>query len=811
MFVRSVLSFMLLGGLVGSSTAAASSSWEEPPSPIPAILDAPSPPTMVFSPDNTWMVELERPALPSVAQLAEPVVRIAGLQLNPKTRERARTYGYTRLRIRKMNEKQWTNITLPADANLGNLSWSADSRYLSFTHREPSGIALWLLDTETGETKQLTDAVLNQTYGSACRWFNTNDALICKLRPADEGPVPTAPDLITGPLIEENLGRSTPARTYTNLLQNPHDEALFDYYMTSTLTEVSVDGSQTEILPADTYTYASPSPDSTYLLVSRLSRPYSYHVPASRFPKQTDVVDRSGKAIYQVANLPLADAIPIAFGSVRTGQRNIGWRSDQAATLSWVEALDDGDANNEVEYRDKLVSLAAPFDDEPTELWKSTLRFGDVDWGSENLALVSEWWYTTRQERSFAINPSDPAAAPSLIFDRNYQDAYSDPGYPTSELGPHGEYVLKIRDDGTLLYRGKGASPDGVYPFMDSRDVRTGETTRLWQAKDPYYETIVRVLDNNGERFISRRQSKSEPPNYYMNEAGKKRAKAMTDYQDWAPQFEKVTKELISYERQDGVQLSATLYLPAGYNQKKDGPLPFLFWAYPREHKSKATASQITTPTQTFSRPYGSSAMFLLTQGYGVLMGPTMPIVGEGDQEPNDTYREQLVSSAKAAVDTLVERGVADPDRIAIGGHSYGAFTTANLLAHSDLFRAGIARSGAYNRTLTPFGFQGEQRSFWEATDVYMSMSPFTNAAAIDEPMLMIHGQNDSNSGTYPVQSERLYEAMKGLGATVRWVVLPYEDHGYRSREAIGHTLWEMVSWMDTYVKPPKAVEAETE
>jgi dipeptidyl aminopeptidase/acylaminoacyl peptidase len=809
MTTRTAAALTLIWALALENYAQASSSnWEQPPAPIPAILDAPRSPSLSISPDNQWLIELDRPTMPSVEQLAEPVVRIGGLQLNPLTRERARNYGYTSLRIRGIDAREWTELELPAGANLDNLSWSSDSRYLSFTHREKAGIALWVLDTETNETRALTDALLNQTYGSACTWLNTNEALLCKMRPADEGAAPTQAELIAGPLIEENLGRSTPARTYTNLLQNPHDESLFDYYMTAILTEVSLDGSQKAISPPDIFTSVSPSPNSELLLVSRLSRPYSYHVPASRFPKRVEVLNRAGKSIKEIANLPLADSIPIAFGSVRTGPRYVNWRSDKPATLAWVEALDDGDAKKEVPFRDKLVQQAAPFDAEPTELWRSTLRYGGVDWANDGLAVVSEWWYSSRQERSFAINPSDPSAEASLIFDRNYQDAYNDPGSPVSALGPYG-YVLKVRDDGSLLYRGRGASPEGVYPFLDSRDVRTGESTRLWQAADPYYETVSRVLDQNGAEFISRRQSKTEPPNYFRYQAGKKRPKAMTSYTDWAPQFDKVTKELISYEREDGVQLSATLYLPAGYNQKKEGPLPFLFWAYPREHKSKKTASQITTPTQTFSRPYGSSAMFLLTQGYGVLMGPTMPIVGEGDQEPNDTYREQLVASAKAAVDALVERGVADPDRIAIGGHSYGAFTTANLLAHSDLFRAGIARSGAYNRTLTPFGFQGEQRTFWEATDVYMSMSPFTNAASIDEPMLMIHGQNDSNSGTYPVQSERLYEAMKGLGATVRWVVLPYEDHGYRSREAIGHTLWEMVEWMDTYVKPPKSPPTE--
>ena len=786
---------------------AAGTPWQEPPEPIGTILDASGPPSLTLSPDNAWMVELERPSLPSLAQLAEPVVRVAGLQINPKTRERARTYGYTKMRIRPMGEKNWVAVTLPETSSISQMSWSSDSQYLAFTQTEESGVSLWVLELATGDAKRLTAPVLNQTYGRACTWITPEQGLLCKVRPADEGTVPVEEGLPEGPVIEENLGRATPARTYTNLLQSPHDERVFEYYFRSELQHISLDGAHTSVSETGLYTSASPSPDGQYLLVQQLQRPFSYHVPLSRFPRLIEVWKADGKLVKALADLPLADAIPIAFGSVRKGMRSVGWRTDMGASLTWVEALDEGDARKEVELRDELFQLDAPFDGTPTTLWKSSLRFGGASWGTASLAMVEEWWYDSRTVRSWIIDPSAGETSARLLHERNYQDAYADPGEPIFRRGEFGRSVLFTTSDGDLLFRGKGASPEGVFPFLDRVDPATGEAVRIWAAKDPYYETVVRILNEDATRFVTRRQSKTSVPNYYTRQVGKKRPKRLTAHEDWAPAFDGVRKELITYERADGVQLSATLYLPAGYNAAKDGPLPFLFWAYPREHKSKKTASQITTPTQTFSRPYGSSSMFLLTQGYGLLSGPTMPIVGEGDQEPNDTYREQLVASAQAAVDAVVARGVADPDRIAIGGHSYGAFTTANLLAHTDLFRAGIARSGAYNRTLTPFGFQGEQRTFWEAQDVYMSMSPFTHASKINEPMLMIHGQNDSNSGTYPIQSERLYEAMKGMGATVRWVVLPYEDHGYRSREAIGHTLWEMVRWMDTYVKPAKPTE----
>jgi dipeptidyl aminopeptidase/acylaminoacyl peptidase len=309
-------------------------------------------------------------------------------------------------------------------------------------------------------------------------------------------------------------------------------------------------------------------------------------------------------------------------------------------------------------------------------------------------------------------------------------------------------------------------------------------------------ERVMAVLDDG--RFVTRRESAKTPPNYWLHGA-RGRPAQLTNVQDWAPAFAGVHKEVITYERADGLPLSATVYFPPGHVPGKDEPLPAVFWAYPSEFKSRADAAQLTQTSMTFDRPYGSSHLFMLLAGYAVVDDPNIPIIGEGDAEPNDTYIEQLVSGAEAAVEAVVSRGWVHPERLVIGGHSYGAFTTANLLAHTDLFAAGIARSGAYNRTLTPFSFQGEQRSFWSATGTYMEMSPFTHAAKVDEPLLLIHGMKDSNSGTYPLQSERYYAALKGLGATVRWVQLPHEDHGYRARESVGHVLWEMIQWSDTY------------
>jgi dipeptidyl aminopeptidase/acylaminoacyl peptidase len=360
---------------------------------------------------------------------------------------------------------------------------------------------------------------------------------------------------------------------------------------------------------------------------------------------------------------------------------------------------------------------------------------------------------------------------------------------------------MTANDGASVFLSGEGASPEGDRPFLDEMNVKTHETTRLFHSQAPYYEKPVILLDPAKRLLVTQREARNVQPNYWIRNLGDGSEFQITTFPHPNPQFADVQKEMIRYTREDGVELTATLYLPAGYDAAEDGPLPMLIWAYPQEFKSADAAGQVTDSPHRFLRVTYWSPMLWLARGYGVLDDPAMPIVGEGDEEPNDTFVEQLVSSAKAAIDEVVRRGVADPERLVIGGHSYGAFMTANLLAHSDLFSAGIARSGAYNRTLTPFGFQAEERTVWQAPEVYFAMSPFMHADKINEPILLIHGEADNNSGTYPLQSERFYGALKGLGATVRLCMLPHESHGYRARESIMHMLWEMSEWMDRYVK----------
>ena len=799
-----VLLFLALPSLLPAQQQA----YRQPPAPIADILDAPQTPAVFVSPDRAWLLLYERAGLPPIAEVSEPELRLAGLRINPRTGGPSREITGTGLSVRSIPTRgravQQRRIETPAGARIGFPFWSEDSKRVAFTVTTDSAVHIWVADVATGAARRLDAPRLNASYGSPCSWIDAT-RLACKVIPPDRGAPPEVSTTPTGPVIQEAAGRAAPNRTYQDLLEKPSDEALFEYHATNRIAIVPIDGPARLIGEAGMHRGAEPSPDGRYLLVETAHRPFSYVVPVGRFPQRIDIWDLDGRLVKRVTDRPLIEEMPIAFDAVVPGPRNPDWRSDAPATLVWIEALDAGDPARAMERRDRLVQLEAPFAGEPRTVLDVGYRINDVTWRSDGLALVSERWWKSRRERLWAVTPG---TAPRLVFDRSSEDRYGDPGSFVTTTGPHGTEVLLTTRDGRFAYlSGQGASAEGDRPFLDRIELTTGKTTRLWRSQAPYYEAVAAVLDPDARQVITRRESVTEAPNYFLRDLRSGRSVALTEFKDPAPQFAGVSRELIKYKRADGVELSATLYLPPGYDRSR-GPLPFLFWAYPQEFKTAAAAAQVRGSPYRFVRPQGASHLFVLTQGYGVLDDPAMPIVGEGSAEPNDTYIEQLVAGAQAAVDEVVRRGVADRERIAIGGHSYGAFMTANLLAHSDLFRTGIARSGAYNRTLTPFGFQAEERDFWKAQDTYMKMSPFTFAHRINEPVLMIHGEADNNSGTFPVQSERMFAAIKGNGGVVRFVLLPSESHGYRARESVGHVLWEMVTWLDRYVKEGKKTAA---
>ncbi|WP_454280455.1 S9 family peptidase [Sphingomonas sp. Marseille-Q8236] len=783
--------------------------YHRAPDAIAKALETPPTPAVAVSPDHRTLAILGRESLPSIANLSKPILRLAGYRIDPATNGQAevRVQWLNALSFKEVGSGRTVTVELPAAMRFAAPDWSPDGRRLAFYAQDSDGLSLWVAERD-GSARAIARG-LNGTFGTPFVWTPDSQALIAYTVVANRGAAPVADATPTGPIVQESSGRRSAARTYEDLLCDAHDEALFDYYFTGQLVRIDLNGTANPIGRPGLITDFSVSPDGRYLLTERLKRPYSYLLPARFFPTEIAVSTIDGQPVKTLVDRPLADDLPVDFDATVKGPREAEWRADAPATLVWAEALDGGNPRVKIAYHDRLMMQAAPFAAEPVELAKTPARYATTWWGDDGFALVVDREWRSRTEHRLAVTPGRPGEARTVLT-RNYQDQYGDPGRPMLEENAAGKPVMRFTPGHDGVYvTGEGATKAGAFPFLARMPVDGGEQKRLWSAKAPYYESVVALLDEKSGRILTRRESAKQPPNYLIRGIKGRSAKPITSFADPAPVFAGVTQRTITYNRADGLPLSGSLYLPAGYDAKRDGPLPTLLWAYPAEYTDAKVAGQTVDQGNRFVRPRGISHLFLLTQGYAVLDDPAMPIIGEGGAEANDSYVKQLQDDAQAAVDAVVKLGVADRSRMAVGGHSYGAFMTANLLAHTDLFRAGIARSGAYNRTLTPFGFQAEQRTYWQATDTYTKMSPFTYADRIKAPILLIHGGADDNSGTFPIQSERMYAALKGNGATVRYVVLPNEPHGYRALESTEETLWQMTDWLDRYVKPKQPAPAQ--
>jgi len=798
-----LLAVAVAAALIPAAAAADPPKYETPPDVIVRMVDALPPPSATLGPDRHTILLATPRTLPSIAEVSAPELRLAGIRVNPRNGGTARRGYLQRLELVDLRAPTRPRVVtgLPAGARISDLSWSPDGRRIALTVTGDDAVALWTVDVATAVAAPLGTVRVTTLLGGPCDWLSDSTGLLCRTVPDRRAALPPAPQVPAGPVILENRGTKKPARTNPDLLTGPHDETLFEHFLTTQLAVVRLDGKATLLGKPDLYLGATPSPDGKHILVETVHRPFSYRVSLDRFPHRIEVWSAAGAAERKIADNPLAEDVPVDFDAVRTGPRDAAWRADADASLCWVEARDGGDPKKVVPVRDELLCLAAPFRGAARSLARLEHRYGGVQWGDGALALVSEGRWKDRKSRTHIIAPDQPKTAARVLWDRSYEDRYSDPGRPALRSTPRGTSVLHLTPARQLLLLGDGASDQGDRPFFDRLDLASGKTERLWRSDAPTYGYVNAIVDDAGAEVLLSRESVSEVPQIYLRSLADGVETQLTHTPHPAPMLSKVEKKLMRYKRKDGLELSAMLYLPPGFKPGKSAPAPVLVWAYPQEFKTASAASQVKGSPHRFIYPSPSGPLFALTQGYVVVDNPAFAIVGEGNTEPNDTYVTQLVSSAQAVIDEVSRLGVGDRDRVAIAGHSYGAFTVANLLAHSDLFRAGIARSGAYNRTLTPFGFQSEERIFWQAEATYIEMSPFTHAQRIDEPILIIHGAVDDNPGTFPIQSERLFQAIQGLGGTARFVSLPAETHGYRARESVLHVLWEQLRWLDEHVK----------
>jgi dipeptidyl aminopeptidase/acylaminoacyl peptidase len=799
-FVFSVV-FVVMVGIVAFGQGA----YKTPPKEIMDVLNAPAIPATSISPTRDKIALLEPLRYPPISELAQPMLRIAGLRINPNTNGQHRQFYSVSLKLKNISDGKETSVSLPLGAQIISPQWSPDGKYITAGNITPAGIELWIIDTGSAKATKVKNVFVNTAFGG----FGWEDSktISATLVPSKRGTAPAYQNITPNePNIQETSGRSGAVQTFQDLLKSPNDEKLFEYYATSQLAMIEINGKVREIGTPAIYDNVDFSPDGKYILASRIERPFSYQFPFNRFPKKVEVWDANGKFVKTIVNLPLQDNLPVQ--AVPVGPRGYGWVPSESAMLMWAEALDGGDPRKKALHRDKLMTLAAPFSGQAAELLKIEHRFQGRLFGErDGLMFFYDFNRDTQRRRMFMTDYRNPANV-KMISDLNINDRYNDIGQPITKVLPNGVSVVQQKGDDIFL-SGAGASPQGDRPFFRVMNLRTLKIGEIFRSSVESYESFVAMANDSGSLIITRRESPTEPPNLYLrficNDGGGDCTgpadRALTNFKDPTPQLRGIKKQLVQYKRADGVDLSFTLYTPPGY--KTGTPLPSLIWAYPQEFTDPSTAGQVSGSTNRFTQMGGISHLFFLLQGYAVLDDTTMPIVGD-PETVNDTFIKQVVDSAQAAIDKGVEMGVVDRDRVGVGGHSYGAFMTANLLAHSDMFRAGIARSGAYNRTLTPFGFQSERRTFWEAPELYSKVSPFFYANKINEPILLMHGEADNNQGTFPIQSERLFAAISGTGGTARLVMLPLESHGYSAKESVEHTLYEMIQWFDKYVKNAK-------
>ena len=778
--------------------------YQKPPKSILDLADYEKAPTVSMDTKKEYILFMYRSTYKTLDDLNQDELRLAGLRINPTTNISSTVTYINNLKIRKITGSNEIQVAgLPANPKITNISWSPNDKKISFSNTTNSGVELWVLDVASAQATKLTDATVNANLGSPFNWLLDNETILVKMLPKNRKPLlDSKKDLPTGPIISNASGEKSQNRTYPDMLKNKNDEANFENIMTSELYKINLKGTATLFKEAAMYAGERISPDGNYIMLSTIQKPFSYVVPLNRFPSKTVVYDSNGKEVKVVNEVPLNEIIPKGFMAVRKGKREMTWRNDKPATLSYVVALDEGDPANKVDFRDEVFLWNAPFDGEATSLAKTPQRYSDIIWGNDNIAILSDEWYDTRNTKTYVINPSSPSQQPKLITDRNQQDVYADPGVFETKKNAYNKNVLAIEND-TAYRIGDGYTKEGQFPFIDAFNLKTLKSSRIYTStyKDKK-EDLLEIEDFKTGKVLVQIQSKSEYPNYYFRNIKKQNSLTpITAFKNPFESIKDVSKEVIKYKRKDGVELSGTLYLPAGYDKVKKEKLPLLIWAYPAEYKDKNSAGQSTQNSNEFTLPYYGSFVYWVTRGYVVLDDAAFPIIGEGTTEPNDNFITQLVDNAAAAIDAVDALGYINRKKVAVGGHSYGAFMTANLLTHSNLFACGIARSGAYNRTLTPFGFQSEQRNYWEASDVYNTMSPFMNADKMKTPILLVHGEADNNPGTFTLQTERYFQALKGLGAPARMVILPKEAHSYVAKENILHLLWEQDQFLEKYLK----------
>ena len=799
--MKKVIALLAFSMLLVYGKAQETAVYQKPSKEISDLLLAPPTPTISVDGKAQYMLVMERSFYPTVEELGQPEFKIAGLRINPNNFSLSRQNFIKKLSLQNIvTGKNITLAGMPNNVSALSPSWNPSENKIAFYNVTANAVDVWVIDIKTGTCSKINKSPVNIVLSSNIIWLD-DATVLYKINTNNAAQMQKKPITPKGPTIQESIGKVAPSVTYQDLIKSPYDEYAFEFLASAQLVK-NKNGVETKIGSPAIISSLDLSPDRNYVLTRTINKPFSYLVTVNGFASSINVIDINGKLIKTIADLPSSETTPSGYDNVQNVARAFDWKDDEPATITYAMPLDSGMMKKNIPSHDVVMALAAPFTGSPKELFKTSTRYIRTTWGDEHIALVTEMLRSKQQYKVSRYDASNNSL--TTLYQGNMTDAYTNPGSPVTTKNKFNREVIATINKGQaiLMNNTTGASPKGDLPYIASFDLNTKTNNIIWRSAEDNFEMVMEVIDFNNLKVITRRETEKEVPNYYIRSIKENNKIQITNFKNPYQSMEGVTKEKIKYKRKDGVDLTGDLYLPKGYDKTKDGPLPTLLWAYPREFTNAADASQIRGNQHKFTMLSWGSPIFYVTQGYAILDNAEMPIVAtSADKKPNDDFVNQLILNATAAIDKLVELGISNRNKIAVGGHSYGAFMTVNLLAHSNLFKAGIARSGAYNRTLTPFGFQNEERTFWQAKDLYLEMSPFAFADKIKTPLLMTHGEMDDNTGTFPINSERLYAAIKGHGGTVRFVYLPYEAHGYKGKENVLHLLWEQGRWLDKYLK----------
>ena len=797
--LRIVQLFIIL--LLGLNLFASDSVYQLPCERIVEIFDRPLHPLVSVLHGQDKMMSYDLSIYIPLEWLAQEVVHYGEINIYSRSRSRPRVNFHSGIHVvdissatKGLEETSFhsTRLDLPKNSAFGGGMPSFSGHALFTIEYLYDRMVLWHVDTSTYETRVLLDGGLTQVTNSVASWFPDNVNLLVSLIPENMEKPELASNVPTGPIIRETTGRESRIITRPNLIQDSHEEALFEYYATTQLGVLNtITGELRRIGSPGVITSTLVSPNSRFVLVHEHIKPFSKTVAYWHFPSRWYVYDLVENREIELVRHP--QAVP-QFGRVQTGKRWFSWHPLMDASLIYVEALDGGESNAPATYRDDIRLLNHPFRGNGRRLFRTAQRLQEISFIDRDTYILSEFEWRTNTTITTLVNSRNRR---HQISRRHIRAIYDSPGSPVTYTTNRGQ-TLVLRQGNYIFFIGDGVSRDSRVPFVDKLNVNTFVRQRIVEFDEEDFVQILDFYNNNPERLLILRQNRTTPNNMFLVNLADNTEIALTQIVDNVPELTNLPTRVIRYMREDGVQLSGLLYLPANFDGSER--IPLLMSAYPREFIDAATASQIVNQDNRFVRPFGSSNLYMCLDNVAVLVNAAFPIIGD-TETANNTFIEQSIMNARAAIDYLYEEGIIDRDKVVISGHSYGAFMVLNMLAHSDLFAGGIAQNGAYNRTLTPFGFQSERRSLWQARDTYINLSPFLFANQIQAPLLLIHSTEDTNPGTFPLQSRRLFEALEGLGKTARYVQLPLEGHNYRARETHLHLLWEYQKFFDDFIR----------